>query len=148
MIVLSGLMSWVRSAELAPMSDRFICAALMVALGLLGDPASGNASEAATSAANQPVAAAATAAGTETKPLWLPKTRSDWDSIANEIGLTATVAATATNSELEEVIVTAHEDLLPMDDVYDRMWGGILAPVWAILHPAEAWRVFLPIPPE
>jgi hypothetical protein len=79
--------------------------------------------------------------------LWLPQTRSDWDSIAYEIGLTATVAATVT-SGLEEVIVTAPGELLPMDDVYDRMWGGILTPVWAILHPAEAWRVFLPIPPK
>jgi hypothetical protein len=32
--------------------------------------------------------------------------------------------------------------------VYDGMWTGILAPVWAIMHPAHAWRIFVPIPPK
>jgi hypothetical protein len=35
-----------------------------------------------------------------------------------------------------------------MPGVYEEMWGGILAPVWAVLHPTQAWRIFLPIPSQ
>ena len=26
--------------------------------------------------------------------------------------------------------------------------GGILAPFWALLHPTQAWRILLPLPPD
>jgi hypothetical protein len=46
------------------------------------------------------------------------------------------------------VTVTAPRELLPMRDVTQDVWGGPAAPVWALLHPKEAWRIFLPIPPK
>ena len=27
-------------------------------------------------------------------------------------------------------------------------WSGIAAPFWAVLHPADAWRIFAPLPPD
>jgi hypothetical protein len=47
-----------------------------------------------------------------------------------------------------EVIVTAPHELAPMRDASQDAWGGIAAPFWAILHPKDAWRIFLPIPPK
>ena len=52
------------------------------------------------------------------------------------------------DGSLEEVTVLAPTELVPMQDVYSEMWGGILAPFWALRHPTQAWRIFLPIPPE
>jgi hypothetical protein len=50
--------------------------------------------------------------------------------------------------DLEEITVTAPADLLPMRDRTQEVWGGIAAPVWAVLNPTQAWRIFLPIPPD
>lgn len=47
-----------------------------------------------------------------------------------------------------EVIVTAPHELAPMRDASQDAWGGIAAPFWAIMHPKDAWRIFLPIPPK
>jgi hypothetical protein len=57
-------------------------------------------------------------------------------------------AINAVESQLEEILVTAPTELLPMRDTSQEVWGGIAAPVWALLHPTQAWRIFLPIPPE
>ncbi|HEU4654499.1 MAG TPA: hypothetical protein VFS47_10960 [Steroidobacteraceae bacterium] len=27
-------------------------------------------------------------------------------------------------------------------------WSGLAAPFWALLHPANAWRIFAPLPPD
>jgi hypothetical protein len=48
----------------------------------------------------------------------------------------------------DDVIVVAPTWEAPMRDVTREVWGGLAAPVWAILHPAQAWRIFLPIPPR
>jgi hypothetical protein len=97
----------------------------------------------------QTVAAASDPTPVGVKPLWLPVTRSDWDSIASKARLTATGPGSGLDGRFEEITVTAPAELLPMNEnVYDRMWGGILAPVWALVHPTQAWRIFLPIPPE
>jgi hypothetical protein len=34
-----------------------------------------------------------------------------------------------------------------MRDLSQDAWGGIAAPFWAIMHPKDAWRIFVPIPP-
>jgi hypothetical protein len=54
----------------------------------------------------------------------------------------------APGAPLEEIIVTSPIEALPMQDPVRGVWTGLAAPVWALLHPAEAWRIFLPIPPE
>ena len=48
----------------------------------------------------------------------------------------------------EEVIVSAPGMQAPMRDVSQEAWGGIAAPFWAILHPKDAWRILVPIPPK
>jgi hypothetical protein len=29
-----------------------------------------------------------------------------------------------------------------------EVWGGLAAPVWALIHPLQAWRIFAPLPPD
>ena len=48
----------------------------------------------------------------------------------------------------DEVVVRAPGMLAPMRDVSQDAWGGIAAPFWAILHPKDAWRILVPIPPK
>lgn len=48
----------------------------------------------------------------------------------------------------DEVIVTATGEHAPMRDVSQDVAGGIAAPFWALLHPKDAWRIFVPIPPK
>ena len=49
---------------------------------------------------------------------------------------------------LDEITVRAPAELQPMLDPARDVWGGIGAPLWALLHPTQAWRIFLPIPPK
>lgn len=32
--------------------------------------------------------------------------------------------------------------------VTPRVWPGIAAPLWALLHPTQAWRIIMPLPPD
>jgi len=50
--------------------------------------------------------------------------------------------------ETETVTVTAPAYLAPMRDPSQDVAGGIAAPFWALAHPKDAWRIFLPIPPK
>ena len=50
--------------------------------------------------------------------------------------------------KLEQVTVRAPAYLAPMRDPSQDVAGGIAAPFWAIAHPKDAWRIFLPIPPK
>lgn len=52
------------------------------------------------------------------------------------------------NGHLEEILVTASVELLPMHDSTQAVWGGLAAPVWALLNPTQAWRIFMPIPEQ
>jgi hypothetical protein len=45
-------------------------------------------------------------------------------------------------------VVTAPIEVLPVRDPTRDIWEGIAAPFWAMLHPTQAWRIFLPIPSE
>ena len=94
-----------------------------------------------------PDGGAATQAG-PAKRLWLPQTRSDWEEMVAVARVDPARTSEASIDGFEEVLVTAPEDLLPMPGVYEKMWGGVLAPIWAVLHPTQAWRIFLPIPPQ
>jgi hypothetical protein len=51
-------------------------------------------------------------------------------------------------SETEQVTVKAPAYLAPMRDRSQDVAGGIAAPFWALAHPKDAWRIFLPIPPK
>jgi hypothetical protein len=50
--------------------------------------------------------------------------------------------------EEDEVVVVAPAWQAPMRDPSQDAWGGIAAPFWAIMHPKDAWRILLPIPPR
>lgn len=54
----------------------------------------------------------------------------------------------AGGDQFEEIFVLAPAELLPMRDIAQEVWGGIAAPLWALRHPTQAWRIFLPIPPK
>jgi hypothetical protein len=45
--------------------------------------------------------------------------------------------------ESNTVLVQANVPLLPMKSDLD-VPGGIMAPFWALAHPTQAWRLFLP----
>jgi hypothetical protein len=54
-------------------------------------------------------------------------------------------AAINGSEERNTVVVEANRPLLPMKSELD-VPGGILAPFWALAHPTQAWRIFLPDP--
>jgi hypothetical protein len=37
---------------------------------------------------------------------------------------------------------------IPPPTFTPRVWPGIAAPFWALLHPTQAWRILAPIPPD
>jgi hypothetical protein len=77
------------------------------------------------------------------RPLRLTLTQAEVQAIvARYEGDTGSVL----DRRLEEVVVTAPVELLPMRDMTQDVWGGLAAPFWALLHPTQAWRIFLPIP--
>jgi hypothetical protein len=47
--------------------------------------------------------------------------------------------------ESNTVVVKADAPLVPMKSKLD-VPGGIIAPFWALAHPTQAWRIFLPDP--
>lgn len=48
--------------------------------------------------------------------------------------------------DIEGVEVEGTRDLPPPST--PRVWGGIAAPFWALLHPTQAWRILAPLPPD
>lgn len=55
---------------------------------------------------------------------------------------------TAPISDDDEIVVTAEGERAPMRDRSQDVMGGIAAPFWALAHPKDAWRIFVPIPPK
>lgn len=54
--------------------------------------------------------------------------------------------ARARTDDLDEVEVEGRRE--PRQPATPSVWGGIAAPLWAVLHPAHAWRIFAPLPPD
>jgi hypothetical protein len=52
-------------------------------------------------------------------------------------------AAVNVSDEPNTVIVEANRPLLPMK-FEEPVPGGIIAPFWALAHPTQAWRIFVP----
>jgi len=98
--------------------------------------------------ASSPPAAATTIAPAPAgpfKPLDLTLTPAEIHAI---LGRYPGDAGDGAHSAFDDVMVTAATELQPMRDPVHEVWGGIGAPVWALLHPTQAWRIFLPIPPK
>ena len=49
---------------------------------------------------------------------------------------------------LEEVTVQSPLAPLKMRDLTQEIWTGPAAPFWALFHPTQSWRIFLPVPPK
>lgn len=58
----------------------------------------------------------------------------------------ATFLAKTRDEDMDEVEVEGHRG--PRRPVTPEVWGGIATPIWAILHPTQAWRIFAPLPPD
>jgi hypothetical protein len=54
------------------------------------------------------------------------------------------VLATTFRENIEEVEVEGERDIPSTP----RVWPGIFAPFWAVANPAQAWRIFAPLPPD
>lgn len=58
----------------------------------------------------------------------------------------AVFLARARADNLDEVEVEGRRER--RHPVTPNVWGGIAAPIWAVLHPTQAWRIFAPLPPD
>jgi hypothetical protein len=54
------------------------------------------------------------------------------------------VLASTFRENIEEVEVEGERDI----PATPRVWPGIFAPFWAVANPAQAWRIFAPLPPD
>ena len=52
-------------------------------------------------------------------------------------------AAVSGNEERNTVVVEAHRPVLPMK-FEEPVPGGLMAPIWALANPLQAWRIFVP----
>jgi hypothetical protein len=81
------------------------------------------------------------------KPLNLLLTRVELQAIVRNYGIRTGEDLIAPIDE-DEVVVLGPRELAPMRDVSQEVAGGIAAPFWAIMHPKDAWRIFVPVPPK
>ena len=81
------------------------------------------------------------------KPLNLLLTQAELRAFVRNYEIKSGEFLTAPIDE-DEVIVVAPAWQAPMRDPSQDAWGGIAAPFWAITHPKDAWRIFVPIPPR
>ncbi len=79
------------------------------------------------------------------KPLNLLLTREELRAVVRNYEVRTGEDLTGPINE-DEVIVRAPAVLAPMRDESRDAWGGIAAPFWAIMHPKDAWRIFVPVP--
>jgi hypothetical protein len=56
------------------------------------------------------------------------------------------LATTFVRDDIEEVEVEGARDRRPTNT--PDVWPGIAAPFWALLNPAQSWRIFAPLPPD
>jgi hypothetical protein len=51
------------------------------------------------------------------------------------------------NNSIEEIEVEAARAKIPPPGS-PEVWTALAAPVWALLHPLQAWRILVPVPPD
>jgi hypothetical protein len=52
------------------------------------------------------------------------------------------------DADMEEVEVKGARNRSAVPPATPTVWGGLLAPLWAVTHPTQAWRIFAPLPPD
>ena len=56
------------------------------------------------------------------------------------------ILAASFREDIEEVEVEGERDRTPTNT--PDVWPGIAAPLWALMHPTQSWRIFAPLPPD
>jgi hypothetical protein len=56
------------------------------------------------------------------------------------------ILAATFRRDIEEIEVQGARDRLPSST--PSVWPGLGAPIWAVLNPTQAWRIFAPLPPD
>jgi hypothetical protein len=117
---------------------------LMVSMILVGALLSG------TGSAEEKAPASATAAVIAAKPA---PPRKPLDLRAPQIThlftsdeLNRILATTFIREDIEEVEVESERDRTPTNT--PNVWPGLAAPFWALVNPAQSWRIFAPLPPD
>ena len=82
------------------------------------------------------------------EPLNLLLTQAELRSVVRSYEERTGEILTTPISDDDEVVVTAEGQRAPMRDRSQDVMGGIAAPFWALVHPKDAWRIFVPIPPK
>lgn len=116
----------------------------MVSMILVGALLSGNglAEEPAPDSTNTAVFAAKTAPPHKPLDLRAPLITQLYTSEE----LNRILATTSIREDIEEVQVEGIRERRPSDT--PDVWPGIASPVWAMLNPAQSWRIFAPLPPD
>lgn len=96
-------------------------------------------------AAEEATAGATPPANESPPPRRLDLTIPDIRTLYTEEQIAAILAPTR-NDQMDEVEVEGQRG--PRLPVTPEVWGGIAAPLWAVLHPTQAWRIFAPLPPD
>jgi hypothetical protein len=124
-----------------------ISTAALAALVLLAGGAARAADEAPPESGETDLSDRLAAARAAAAPLDLLLTRAELGAVIRDYEARTGVVLTAPIEDVE-VLVTAPGVRAPMRDPSQDVGGGILAPFWALLHPKDAWRIFVPIPPR
>lgn len=82
------------------------------------------------------------------EPLNLLLTQAELQAIVRSYEDRTGEVLTAPIGDDDEIVVTAQGEHAPMRDRSQDVLGGIAAPFWALAHPKDAWRIFVPIPPK
>lgn len=117
---------------------------LMVSMVLVGALLSGNGFAEEKAPASTPDGALAAKSAPPRKPLDLRVPHITQLFTSEE--LNKILAATFVREDIEEVEVEGERDRTPTNT--PNVWPGIAAPFWAVLNPAQSWRIFAPLPPD
>lgn len=58
------------------------------------------------------------------------------------------VLSKVNDPSIEEVEVEGRRSGQPLPPSTPIVWPGIFAPVWALMHPTQSWRIIAPLPPD
>ena len=100
---------------------------------------------AATSPISTPVPASAATPTPAAKPARKPLDLRVGDVRSYMLPHEYSAALGAPDADKDTVVVEGKRELLPMKSE-QAVPGGIIAPFWALAHPLQSWRIFLPDP--
>jgi hypothetical protein len=96
--------------------------------------------------AEEPSVAPSNESGGEEKVRELDLRAPDITEIYTREQIEAFLVKSANEDKNEAVEVESTRERPP--NVTPNIWPGIAAPFWALLHPSQAWRILVPLPPD